>query len=96
MLNSPSRFVMGHELYGEIVALGSSFIENSSTANGEASKRPLGYSSYKVGQKVRHIVPNLPYLTYTYKVIAAFSVSCLECEYVNILMTLNDMSHQNL
>ncbi|KAG8749565.1 hypothetical protein FRC14_001258 [Serendipita sp. 396] len=45
--NFSSPFVMGHELYGEIVALGPSFgADNGSTG------RPKGYSQYKVGMKV--------------------------------------------
>ncbi|PVF93548.1 hypothetical protein CPB86DRAFT_790003 [Serendipita vermifera] len=64
-------FVMGHELYGEITALGSSFAHSPSTTKVDLSKRPLGYATYKVGQKV----------------IAAFSVSCLECEFCSMGMT---------
>lgn len=58
------RFVKGHELYGEIVRLGSSFASASSGSN-KAEGRPKGYATYRVGMKV----------------IATFSVSCLECEY---------------
>ncbi|KAG8832257.1 hypothetical protein FRC17_001654 [Serendipita sp. 399] len=38
---------MGHELYGEIVALGDSFQAGDGT-----QRRPKGYSQYKVGMKV--------------------------------------------
>lgn len=49
---------MGHEAYGSIVALGSSFkhspgFEQSHSLLEELDKRPEGYTGFKIGQKVR-------------------------------------------
>lgn len=58
---------MGHEVYGEIVLLGSNFIHSEGSNNedqGSARQpslhgRPEGYSIYKPGMKVKFFLPKL-------------------------------------
>src|SRR5258706_4490958 len=65
MTLSPSRFVMGHEVLGTIVRLGTSFAHTSeinanthqigSTAASKGWGAPRAYSDLNIGDKVRSI-----------------------------------------